>query len=57
MPHRKLCLQQENNKFFICLSMLKMKPVIRQKVNIVIDILMFVVMAALTVIGFLFYFS
>jgi len=37
--------------------MLKMKPVIRQKVNIVIDILMFVVMAALTVIGFLFYFS
>ncbi|WP_083578093.1 DUF4405 domain-containing protein [Tangfeifania diversioriginum] len=53
MPHQKLCLQQENNKFFIYLSMLKMKPVTRQKVNIVIDILMFVVMAALAVIGFL----
>lgn len=33
--------------------MFKLKPVTRQKVNIVIDILMFVVMAALAVIGFL----
>lgn len=30
-----------------------MKPVIRQKVNTVIDIVMFVVMVALAVIGFL----
>src|SRR6056297_2617251 len=40
------------NLFFLMVKNRKMKPVNRLKVNIIIDILMFVVMIALAVIGF-----